>query len=226
MSFLADIGAFQKGALKKVEIRDRSAPQLMSTSSPKPEKKTRAEIAAMLDQTLGGKQQQTTAPPSEPPPQQDHHQPEEEPQPEHTSTTTTVTSSSEPVSEHQCAAPVRDPVPHVPPTTIRKEGYLWKVGRRIKTWYQRWFVLETTGEVRYYTSSAKLDKEHRGTFRLAGGDVAPHIVGTPPQDKHGFRFELSTRARLFHLGADTPEEAFAWVEAFNSVIRIVASAEC
>lgn len=117
--------------------------------------------------------------------------------------------------------------------TILKQGFLLKRSSKRNKWDRRYFVLDSSGVLYYYSSKA-----------TAGSTANERVTGTPTSTvnlvtaavKHGldagenaserqvpFTFRIVSPERNFILRAEEEEEAAAWMEVLQSVILVLLS---
>ncbi|EDO39872.1 predicted protein, partial [Nematostella vectensis] len=90
-----------------------------------------------------------------------------------------------------------------------KEGYLNKKGELNRGYQRRWFVLK--GNLLYYFER-RLDKDPIGVIILENCNVELAESGEP----YAFQINFAgAGARVYVLGADTPEDMEAWMKVLT-----------
>ncbi|XP_031572263.1 pleckstrin homology domain-containing family H member 1-like isoform X2 [Actinia tenebrosa] len=93
----------------------------------------------------------------------------------------------------------------------RKEGYLTKLGGRIKNWKKRWFVLED-GKLYYYKTPTDVNRKPLGQVPLDGSCRISRTEGD-------LTIEVSTPNRTYYLTGETLEEVDEWLRVLHNVMR-------
>ena len=97
------------------------------------------------------------------------------------------------------------------PDSLR-EGYMTKLGEKVKNWKRRYFVL-TANHLHYYRHIE--DKEPAGSILLLGTKISREqrsIVGV----QHAFSITTADGRRKYIIYGDTQEQCNAWVEATSA----------
>ncbi|XP_068729703.1 pleckstrin homology domain-containing family H member 1-like isoform X1 [Montipora capricornis] len=97
----------------------------------------------------------------------------------------------------------------------KKEGYLTKLGGRVKNWKRRWFVL-TDGKLYYYKTQNDVNRKPLGQIPLDGTCRIARTDGA-------LTFEVTTPKRTFYLTGDTKEVVDDWLRVLHNVMRKFSS---
>jgi len=103
------------------------------------------------------------------------------------------------------------------------EGFLYKRGKIVKNWKQRWFILDTDRrELSYYDS--KQEGKCHGTIPLSdilGVEEADptSVVPVLKPGEAGFFFNVNTQKRVYHLMALRNAERVEWMGRINTAIQ-------
>lgn len=94
------------------------------------------------------------------------------------------------------------------------EGYLYKRGKIVRNWKQRWFVLDPAkGELSYFDSKA--DRKCHGTIYLRDvqslEEAEPQMVPLLKPGESSFFFNVITPKRIYHLMALRDYERTEWM---------------
>eukprot|EP00118_Oscarella_pearsei_P004873 m.21600 g.21600 ORF g.21600 m.21600 type:complete len:291 (+) comp28189_c0_seq2:220-1092(+) len=95
---------------------------------------------------------------------------------------------------------------------ILKAGYCVKRGAQMKSWKQRYFVLDPIHFAYYKT---KTDKEPIRSVSVGDIKNVVQLVGFHNRDN---LFQVETPSRTFYIQAEGEEELHSWLKAFSSVI--------
>ncbi|XP_020901839.1 pleckstrin homology domain-containing family H member 1 isoform X2 [Exaiptasia diaphana] len=93
----------------------------------------------------------------------------------------------------------------------RKEGFLTKLGGRIKNWKRRWFVLED-GKLYYYKSPTDVGRKPLGQVPLDGSCRISRTEGA-------LTIEIATANRTYYLTGETLDEVDEWLRVLHNVMR-------
>ena len=106
----------------------------------------------------------------------------------------------------------------VPPvlSIASKEGYLTKLGKNVKNWKTRWFVLYKN-ELRYYKT--RTDKT---PIRVIDLKTCSDIAPDPRQEKSNC-FRVVTKTRTFFIYASSSQEMHEWLEILRWRLNHVTS---
>lgn len=86
-----------------------------------------------------------------------------------------------------------------------KEGYLTKLGAKVKNWKTRWFVLYKN-ELRYYKT-----RNEREPIRVINLSMCSEVSPDSSQDKANC-FRVVTKNRTFYIYASSSQEMHEWLE--------------
>lgn len=93
-----------------------------------------------------------------------------------------------------------------------KEGYLTKLGKVVKNWKKRWFVLDGT-QLSYYE---KPGKKQLGTIDLSKAIQVQ--INDDPKKENSFKI-IIPNYRTYVIFADSQQECEDWVNALNKIIK-------
>lgn len=115
-----------------------------------------------------------------------------------------------------------DNIPSGAPQLVVNEGYLYKRGKIVKNWKQRWFVLDPEkGELAYFDSNA--DKKCHGIIYLKDilsvAEAEPQIVPLLKPGENSYFFNVVTQKRVYHLMALRDYERAEWIERIKEALR-------
>lgn len=96
---------------------------------------------------------------------------------------------------------------------IIKSGWCIKLGAIFKTWRKRWFVLRNT-DLSYYKSCGNGQKA-QGVISLIDAKAS-----LDPESEKQPAFKIDTPGRVYHIIADSPNEAKSWVEVINNANKV------
>lgn len=117
--------------------------------------------------------------------------------------------------------------------TILKQGYLAKKSSKRNKWQRRFFVLDSTGMLYYYSSKtegvhmsdiirrAEKPQYPQTTVNLVTAAVKPGLSGI--QGNIPFSFSIISPEREYYLQAEDEIEASSWIEMLQSVIVCLLS---
>ncbi|CAH3122183.1 unnamed protein product [Porites lobata] len=97
----------------------------------------------------------------------------------------------------------------------KKEGYLTKLGGRVKNWKRRWFVLRD-GKLYYYKTEHDVNRKPLGQIPLDGTCRIARTEGA-------LTFEVATPKRTFYLTGETKEVVDEWLRVLHNVMRKFSS---
>ncbi|XP_048586759.1 pleckstrin homology domain-containing family H member 1 isoform X2 [Nematostella vectensis] len=97
----------------------------------------------------------------------------------------------------------------------RKEGYLTKLGGRIKNWKKRWFVLQD-GKLYYFKTPNETNRKPLGQVPLDGSCRISRTEGA-------LTIEVATPKRTYYLSGETSDEVDEWLRVLHNVMRKFAS---
>ncbi|XP_022810522.1 pleckstrin homology domain-containing family H member 2-like isoform X3 [Stylophora pistillata] len=97
----------------------------------------------------------------------------------------------------------------------RKEGYLTKLGGRVKNWKKRWFVLHD-GNLYYYKTENDVNRKPLGQIPLDGSCRIARTDGE-------LTIEVATPKRTFYLTGETTEVVDSWLRVLHNVMRKFSS---
>ncbi|EDO43015.1 predicted protein, partial [Nematostella vectensis] len=96
-----------------------------------------------------------------------------------------------------------------------KEGYLTKLGGRIKNWKKRWFVLQD-GKLYYFKTPNETNRKPLGQVPLDGSCRISRTEGA-------LTIEVATPKRTYYLSGETSDEVDEWLRVLHNVMRKFAS---
>lgn len=117
--------------------------------------------------------------------------------------------------------------------TILKQGYLSKKSRKRNKWQRRFFVLDSTGMLYYYSSKTegvhmsdiirRADKPQypQTTVNLVTAAVKPGLAGL--DGNIPFSFSIISPEREYYLQADDEIDASSWIQTLQGVIVCLLS---
>ena len=93
-----------------------------------------------------------------------------------------------------------------------KEGYLTKLGKVVKSWKKRWFVLNGS-QLSYYD---KPGKKQLGSIDMS--KVIQVELNDDPKRENSFKI-IIPNTRTYVIIADSKQECLDWVNALNRIIK-------
>eukprot|EP00736_Rhodelphis_marinus_P012914 Rmarinus@m.17820 len=106
--------------------------------------------------------------------------------------------------------------------TSIKEGWLEKQGGGVKSWRERYFVMDDDAKLRYYEKQPVAGTRAKGVIDLVGCEV--RAMGRVC-DRHFLMVKRVNGGRLFHnhdellLAADGPAAQTAWLLCLTQMCR-------
>jgi len=101
---------------------------------------------------------------------------------------------------------------------VLKEGYMKKEGKMVKSWKQRWFVLQKNGVVSYYHSK---EEQKKGGVAIASFNVKSMLrlrnKSWTKSDKKKYGIKIYTAHRNWKFLCNTDKERIDWLNAFEVV---------
>ncbi|KAJ6244905.1 c-myc promoter binding protein [Anaeramoeba flamelloides] len=105
-------------------------------------------------------------------------------------------------------------------STKNKSSFLFKRGHRIKSWKQRWFVLNQQTLKYFYRSENKNKKKPKlklkGTIDLINGETRIKIPRTQPFHYTSFPFEILTKKKDYLICAQDNLTRLSWVNILRA----------
>ncbi|KAJ3435256.1 c-myc promoter binding protein [Anaeramoeba flamelloides] len=105
-------------------------------------------------------------------------------------------------------------------STKNKSSFLFKRGHRIKSWKQRWFVLNQQTLKYFYRSENKNKKKTKlklkGTIDLINGETRIKIPRTQPFHYTSFPFEILTKKKDYLICAQDNLTRLSWVNILRA----------
>ncbi|KYR01110.1 hypothetical protein DLAC_02212 [Tieghemostelium lacteum] len=103
---------------------------------------------------------------------------------------------------------------------INLKGYLYKKGTGLTSnnWKKRWFILSNGVILNYYVDD-KLEKKPKGTIYL---EIVESIQidssGVVQAQAQQYRFQLTTKKRVYYLYAETEQDRVLWLDNLNQCL--------
>ncbi|XP_068221878.1 pleckstrin homology domain-containing family A member 1-like [Palaemon carinicauda] len=96
-------------------------------------------------------------------------------------------------------------------SSLEKNGYLIKLGGKLKTWKKRYFVLKE-GTLTYWKSQSDIHRKPAGQITLNEVCRVTHSEGA-------HTFEVNTGKKTYYLTADNTALVEDWVRVLQNVLR-------
>merc|ERR1712087_117924 len=101
---------------------------------------------------------------------------------------------------------------------VLKEGYMRKEGKMVKSWKQRWFVLQKNGVMSYYHSK---EEQKKGGVAIASFNVKSMLrlrnKSWTKSDKKKYGIKIYTAHRNWKFLCNNDKERIGWLNAFEVV---------
>ncbi|KAJ8023558.1 Myotubularin-related protein 13 [Holothuria leucospilota] len=103
------------------------------------------------------------------------------------------------------------------PDTISHQGYLSKRGARLRSWKQRWFVLDSQKhQLRYYETEH--DSQMRGFIDLKEVESIQPVHILPGSNREVGAFDMKTTKRVYNFLADTRTASDEWISKIQDCL--------
>ena len=98
---------------------------------------------------------------------------------------------------------------------LARTGFLLKEGQKVKTWKQRYFVVNSE-VLRYYTDDDMTEK--KGEMSLVENVTVMPEFRSPDQDVD-WKFVITTAKRELKCAAPTEKEMQAWIQVIRNIVK-------